>query len=180
MIFIVGCLAFLAFLVGGLPVFFISVKRAFTNKQRDVLVPFWIAVSCLLLFVISTSVLAAWHPQAHIYVYLIGYLVLSALLLVIGTVAVSLMIARTNFQLSELKFTFVPEIIILFGMVVSVVSSTALIILITVHAPQLFNTQDVSSPMFITGIVFMALGTIFASMGLKRDMIKGFDQLTHV
>lgn len=114
------------------------------------------------------------------FTFVIGYFVLFALLLMGGTAAVSLMIARTNFRLSELKFTFVPEIVILFGMVVSVVSSTALIILITVHAPQLFNTQDVNSPMFITGIVFMALGTIFASMGLKRGVIKDFDQLARV
>lgn len=179
-IFIVGCLAFLALLIGGVPLVFISVKRAITNKQRDVLVPFSIAVSCVVVFVVTTAVLATWHPQTHIYAYLIGYLVLLTILLLTGTVVVSQMIARTDFQLSELKFVLVPEIVILFGMVVSVALSTLLIIMITVHAPQLFNSQDVDSPMFITGIVFMALGTIFASMGLRRTMIKGLDQLTHV
>ncbi|WP_142292125.1 hypothetical protein [Bacillus sp. OV166] len=56
--------------------------------------------------------------------------------------------------------------------------STILIVRITVHAPQLFITQDVSSSMFITRIILMSLGTIFASMGLKRGTIKGIDQLT--
>ncbi len=178
-IFIVGCLTFLAFLIGGLPLIFVSVKRAITNKQRDVLVPFSIALSCLFMFVISTAILAAWHPQTHIYAILIGYLVLSALLLMVGTVVVSLMISRTDFQFTELKFMFIPEVVILFGMIVSVVLSTILIIMVTAHAPQLFGSQDVDSPMFITGIVLMALGTIFASVGLRRGIIKGLDQPTH-
>jgi hypothetical protein len=32
--------------------------------------------------------------------------------------------------------------------------------------------------MFITGIIFMSLGTIFATLGLKRGTIKGIGQLT--
>jgi hypothetical protein len=96
----------------------------------------------------------------------------------VGTVAVSLVVAKTEFQLSELKFVYISEIIILFSMVLSVVLSTILIVRITAHASQLFITQDVSSPMFITGIVFMSLGTIFATLGLKRGTIKGIDQLT--
>lgn len=179
-IFIAGCLAFLAFLTGGLPLIFISVKRAITKKQRGVLIPFVIAVSCLVVFIVLTAGLAAWHPQIHIYSILIGYLTLSALLLMVGTVAVALVIARTDFQLSELKFTFVPEIAILFGMVVSVVLSTILIIMITAHGPQLFSTQDVDSRMFITGIILMALGAIFASIGLRRGMIRGLEQSTQV
>ncbi len=172
-VFIVGCLAFLAFSIGGLPLVFISVKRAITNKQKDVLVPFSIAISCLLLFVLTTVILADGHRNAyartHIYTFLIGSLVLFAILLMVGTLSVSLVIARTEFQLSELKYVFIPEVVILFGMIVSVVLSTIFIILITAHAPQLFNTQDVGSPMFVAGVVFMALGTIFASIGLRRD-----------
>ncbi len=44
-------------------------------------------------------------------------------------------------------------------------------ILIGVYAPQLFNTQDVGSPMFITGLIGMAIGTLVASMGLKRGKL---------
>jgi hypothetical protein len=131
------------FLVGGLPLTFLSVKRALKNKQTDVLVRFSVAASCLALFAICTIVLAAWHPQIHVYICLIGYLILSAILLMVGTVSV-----------------------------VSVVLSTMLIIVITAHAPQLWNTQDVNSPMFITGLTFMALATIFAAMGLRRGTIR--------
>lgn len=183
-VFIVGCLAFVAFLVGGLPIFFISVKRAIKHRQRDALVPFWVALSCLVLFILETAILADWHQLAfakhHFIEFFLIYLTLVAIELITGTVSVSLTISRTNFQLQELKFMFVPEIVILFGMGVSVVLSTILIILITVYAPQLLNTQDVGSPMFIMGIIFMALGTIFASMGLKRGTIEGHDQLTQV
>ncbi|KPV44112.1 hypothetical protein [Alicyclobacillus ferrooxydans] len=175
--FIAGCLSFLAFLIGGLPVFFISVRRAIKHKQKNVLMPFGVALSCLVISVIATAVLADWHHIAyaltHIYVFLGGYAVLLALMLTIGTVAVSLMITRTDFQLSELKFVFYPEVVILFCMGVAVVMSTILIIAITAYAPQLFNTQDVGSPMFITGLFCMALGTIFAWMGLKRGQSKG-------
>jgi hypothetical protein len=177
-IFIVGFISFLAILIGGFPIFFISIKRAFRNGKQDVLSPFWVALSCLLLFALFTAILVIWHPHAHIYAILIGYLIISALLLVVGTVAVSLVVAKTEFQLSELKFVYISEIIILFSMVVSVVLSTILIVRITAQASQLFITQDVSSSMFITGIVFMSLGTIFATLGLKRGTIKGIDQLT--
>lgn len=183
-VFIVGCLSFLAILIGGLPIFYISVRRAIKNRQRDALIPFWTALSCLLLFIISTSVLANWHQIAfakhHFYVFFLSYLTLIGIELIVGTVSVSLTLARTDFQIRELKFMFVPEIVILFGMIVSVVLSTIFIILITVYAPQLFNSQDVGSSMFITGIIFMALGTIFASMGFKRGTIQGLDQLTRV
>lgn len=179
-VFLVGCLSFLAFLVGGLPVFFISVRRAIKNKQHEVLAPFRLAVLCLFVFVAMTAMIGIFHPQHFVYMYLIGYLTLSALLLIIGTVAVSLVVARTEFQLSELKLVYIPEIVIVFCMVVSVVLSTTLIIAVTAHAPQLFHTQDVSSQMFIVGLVFMALGTIFAAMGLKRGMVRGWDQLTQV
>lgn len=183
-VLIVGCLAFAAFLVGGLPIFFISVKRAIKNRKRDALVPFWVALSCLALFILETAIFADWHQIAfaehHLIGFFLSYLTLVAIELIVGTISVSLTMSRTDFQLRELKFLFVPEIVILFGMVVSVVLSTVLIILITAYAPQLFNTQDVGSPMFITGIIFMALGTIVASMGLRRGTIKGFDKLTQV
>ncbi|KLU64538.1 hypothetical protein DEAC_c34840 [Desulfosporosinus acididurans] len=175
-IFIVGFISFLAFLIGGLPIFYISVRRAYRDRKQNVLSSFRVAVSCLLLFAIITVILAIWHPQAHIYNILIGYLLLSALLLVVGIVAVSFVIARTEFQLSELKFVYIPEIIILFGMLASLVLSTILITRITANAPQLFITQDVSSTMFITGIIIMSLGTIFAVIGFKRGTVVQFEQ----
>jgi hypothetical protein len=92
-------------------------------------------------------------------------------MLIIGTVAVSLMIQRTEFQLSELKFVFIPEVVILFCMGVAVVMSTILVITITAPAPQLFHTQDVGSSMFITGLFCMALGAIFGVMGIRRGMV---------
>ncbi|QSO48429.1 hypothetical protein [Alicyclobacillus mengziensis] len=98
---------------------------------------------------------------------------LFAVMLIVGTVAVSLMITRTDFQLSELKFVFIPEVAILFSMGVAVVMSTFLIIRISTYAPQLFHTQDVGSPTFITGLLCMGLGTIFALIGFKRGSIKG-------
>ncbi|WP_100489006.1 hypothetical protein [Sporolactobacillus pectinivorans] len=181
-VFIVGSISFLTILIGGLPIFFISVKRAFKNRKSDVLHPFWFSLSCLLLFALFTAIftvmLVFWHLQAYIFALLIGYLILSTLLLIAGTAAVSLVVIRTEFQLSEIKFVYIPEIVILFGMAVSVVLSTILIVQITVHSPQLFMTQDVNSLMFITGLFLMSLGTIFASMGLKRGSIKGLDQIT--
>ncbi|WP_067929194.1 hypothetical protein [Alicyclobacillus shizuokensis] len=169
--FIAGCISFLALLIGGLPVFIISLRRAIQHRQRNVLIPFAVALSCLLISILATGGLATWHPLTHIYVFLGGYVALMALMLIVGTVAVSLMIQRTDFQLSELKFVFIPEVVILFCMGVAVVMSTILIITITAYAPQLFNTQDVGSPMFITGLFCMALGTIFGTMGIRRGMV---------
>ncbi len=180
--FIAGCLSYLTFLIGEFPVLFISLRRAIKLMQKNVLMPFGVALSCLHISILATVVLANWHhigyAMTHIYVFLGGYFVLFAVMLIVGTVTISLMITRTEFQLSELKLFFIPEVVILFCMGVAVVMSTILIITITAYAPQLFNTQDVGSPMFITGLFSMALGTIFASMGLKRGTIKGLDQLT--
>ncbi|GLV12968.1 hypothetical protein Heshes_06520 [Alicyclobacillus hesperidum] len=39
--FVAGCISFLAFLIGGLPVFFISLRRAIKRKQKNVLIAFW-------------------------------------------------------------------------------------------------------------------------------------------
>jgi hypothetical protein len=171
-ILIVGFLAFIMFLIGGIPIFFVAIRRAFKNKQRNILVPFRIAVSSLLLFILSTGILASWHQiafmQNHFLTIFLCYLTIVAICLITGTVSVSLVLAKTDFQLKELKFIFVPEVVILFGMAVSVILSIILIILITIRAPQLFATQDVGSSMFITGISFMALGMIFAVIGMKR------------
>ncbi len=173
--FIAGCLSFLAFLIGGLPVFVISLRLAVKHKQKNVLMPFGVALSCLIISIISTIILANWHhigfAMTHIYLFFGGYIVLFAMMLIVGTVSVSLMITRTDFQLSELKYVFAPEVVILFGMIVSLVMSTILIIIITAYAPQLLTTQDVGSPMFITGILLMALGAIFGIMGMKRGLV---------
>jgi hypothetical protein len=179
--FIVGCLSFLAFVIGGAPVLFITAKRAINNKQKDVLVPFGVAVLCLFLFILSTAILANWqhigYAVSHIYVFIGGYFIFFAVLLIVGTIAVSLMISRTDFQLSELKYVYVPEIIILLCMFVSVVSSIILFYSVMVHAPHLLNTQDVGMRMFIEGVVLMIFGAALAFMGMKRGMNKASGQL---
>lgn len=167
-IFIVGFVAFLAFLIGGLPLTFVSVKRAIASKQRNVLIPFVSALSCLIAFVAATAGLAIGHPQSHVLGWLIGYLAMSAVLLIAGTILISIMISRSEYQSKELKLLQVPQIVILFGMITSVLLATIFIVVITTQAPQLFVTQDVDSRMFVTGVVLMALGTIFAAMGSHR------------
>lgn len=182
-IFLLGCFAFLAFVLGGLPVFLVSVKHAFKKKQKDVLAPLSVAVTCLILFALSMGVLADWHhlPYAkdHLLSFLIAYFSVFLVLLLIGTIAVSLMITRTEFQLAHLKFAFIPEIVILFCMVVSVVMKAAYIIALIAQAAQLSNYQYAGSLIYVMGIAMMALAAIFAAMGLKRGMIKEIGQLAH-
>jgi hypothetical protein len=182
--FVVGCLSFLAFVIGGAPVLFITAKRAINNKQKDILIPFGVAVLCLLMFILATAILANWHhigyAVSHIYVFIGGYFILFTVLLIVGTIAVSLMISRTDFQLSELKYVHVPETVILLCMFVSVVSSIILFYSILVNAPHLLNTQDVGLRMFIEGVVLMILGTVLAVMGMKRGINRGPNKLTQV
>jgi flagellar biosynthesis protein FliQ len=71
------------------------------------------------------------------------YLSLSARILVVGTVVASLVTARTDFQMSELKLVFIPKVTIVFDMIAAVVLSTQLIVTVISHAPQLFITQDI-------------------------------------
>lgn len=176
-IFILGCLSFLAFVIGGLPVFYMTVKRACKNRQKNIPAPLGVAVTCLLLFALSIGILANWHrlPYAkdHLSTFLIGYFILFLILLLIGTFSVTLMISRTEFQLSELKFVFIPEIVILFCMVISVILKAAYIIALIANAAQLTNLQYAGSLIYVMGIMLMALAAIFASMGLKRGIING-------
>lgn len=175
-VFVVGCLAFSALFIGGLPVFWISVKKAFRKRQRNALIPFWLSISCLVLFALATGILADWHhiayAESHPFSFIIGYVMVFSILLIVGTISVSLVIARTEFELSDLRFVLIPEIVILFSMIAAVVLSTILIVLVTVHAPQLFHSQDVSSPMFMTGVVLMTFGTIITAMALRRGTLQ--------
>lgn len=180
-VFVGGCLAFLALVVGGLPMFILSVHRAIKGQQKTVLKAFVVALSCLILFLISTGILADWHQipfaKAHMYIFLISYCVVFLILLTIGTVSVSLILSRSDLRLTELKLMFIPEIIIVFSMVISVILSTVFILALIAYAPQLFQTQDTGSLMFVTGIFLMALGTIFSGIGLKRGMNR---ELKHI
>lgn len=180
-IFICGCLAILALMLGGLPLFFVAIKRAIKNKQKDVLTPLWIAVSCLFLFIISTGILADWQhisfARDHMYIFLISYFIVFLMLLAVGTFSVSIIVSRADFKLSELKFVFIPEITIFFSMIVSASLSILFIISLIFYAPQLLNTQDVGSAMFITGILLMMLSTIFAALGLKHGMVRDINIL---
>jgi hypothetical protein len=183
-IFIIGGLSFLAFLIGGLPVFLKIVKRAIKSKQKDVLTPLYVAVSCLFLTVISTVILANWQhilfARAHMITFFICYFITFLILLLIGTISVSLMIVRTEFQMSELKFVFIPKIVVLFCMVVSVIMSTIYFITLIIYASQLSHAQYIGSLLFVMGILLMALAAIFAALGLKRGIIKNFEQLIQV
>jgi hypothetical protein len=183
-VFIIGCLAFLAFLFGGVPIFLLSVKRAIKNKQRDVLISLCVAVSCLFLFLLSTGIIANWqsiaYGRTHFITIVIIYFIIFLVLLLIGTLSVSFMVSRTEFQLSELKLAFIPGIFILFVMVLSVILSVIYIITLISYASQLANTQYAGSLIFVTGIILMTLATIIATMGIKRGINKGSDQLAQV
>ncbi|MBB6729956.1 hypothetical protein [Cohnella zeiphila] len=168
-IVILGCMASVSFLAGGLLLIYMSVRRGVTGKQSDILKRFGIAIVCLILFAV-TAVWGMRTPQPSL---LNEFLMLFALLFIaVGTVAVSQMIARTEFILSELKWVFIPKIIISLSMIISLVLAIVFIIMIISHAPQLIFSQDMDRQMFsMTGVIFMALGTIFASLGLRRGGI---------
>lgn len=102
----------------------------------------------------------------------ICYLIVIAMLLVAGTIFISMLIVRTEFQWSKLRFVFIPEMIILFGMIVSVVLSIMLVVFVTVDAPQLFVTQDVNRTMFIVGITCMSIGTMFTAIGVRVGAVR--------
>jgi hypothetical protein len=95
----------------------------------------------------------------------ICYLIVIAMLLVAGTIFISMLIVRTEFQWSKLRF-------VLFGMIVSVVLSIMLVVFVTVDAPQLFVTQDVNRTMFIVGITCMSIGTIFTAIGVRVGAVR--------
>jgi|GEM_PF-4570967 len=166
---IVGCIGFVVFLLAGMPLFFVSIKRAMEQRKKSVLLPFGIALGCALAALLATGGIAWWRPERHVYVYLLSYLAVMAILLITGTVAVSLVVARTEFQARELRLVFVPETAILISMVIAALLSILSLIRITSYAPQLLITQDVNGPLFITGIVFMALGAIFSGLALRRS-----------
>lgn len=166
-----GLIGFLAFLAGGLPVFAIASKRAFTKQLRGVIAPFWIAVLSLVAFLEATGAVALWHPRSHIYVWVIGYPTIVALLLIIGTVSVARVVAKSDFTVRELKRVQLPEWVIAGTMTVAFVAAAILVIVISTAAPQLWTLQDVNSPIFVVGMVMMAIGTLLAYIGLSRSRL---------
>lgn len=173
--FFSGCLAFLALMLGGLPLIVFSIKRALSQKQKNVLLPFGIAVGSLIVFLVSTAIVANWHTIGFVtrpYVFFGCYFVVFLLLLIIGTASIALVIARTDFKLSVLKFVTIPKIILLGCIVISIITSATLMICIFSSAPQLFHSQDVGGGMFITGLFLMTLATLLAVLGFRRGTIK--------
>ncbi|QQE78710.1 hypothetical protein [Alicyclobacillus sp. SO9] len=169
--FIVGCIGFFVFLGVGLPLTYAAVKRAFVNRQKEVLRPFSVAVLFLLLFAAATGTVALWHPQVHVYSYLIGYLVLTAMLLIGGTVAQALVVKRSEYKMKELQLLFIPKVVILAGMTASVLLSVGLIAAVKLNAGQLFQSQDVGWPMAVIAIVLMAIGTGLGWIAIKSGRL---------
>lgn len=168
-LFGVGCLAFLAVVLSGIPILYFALRRAVQNRQAGVLRPFGVAVGCLLLFLGLTAALALFHPYGVSLMYcILVYLIICLLLLIIGTTAVSLVVRRTEFAQSELRFTTLAEVLVLLCMLVSVVASVLLIVFIHLDAPRLLMTQDVNLPMFVIGIALMVIGAFIAGFGLKK------------
>jgi hypothetical protein len=166
---VAGCLAFVVFLCAGIPIVWKAVQRAAAQRQNNVLRLFWTAVTCLALFIVSTVIVWAWHPPVSV---LAGYLLVVLLLVVIGCVSVASMVAKSPFEPADLTFVVAPEAVLSFFMAATVALSAILIGVVAAHTPQLFQSQDVSAPIFIIGIVFMAVGTLVSGGALFRGVSK--------
>ena len=158
-----GGLAVLGALGGGLPLVAVAVRRAARGSGRAVLRSFYWAVGCVLLFAASTLVADLRTPVA-LFAFLAGFLILLA----VGTVAVSLLVLRADLSPRELRWTAVPALLIVFGMLGSLVAAVALAALVVSAAPGLLTTQDVTPGLLSAGLLLIALASALALFGLRR------------
>lgn len=172
---IAGLVAFLAVIVGGLPILGIVLARAIRTRRRDVLIALavpLIAIALLTVYALLAS--AAWTqrqrptpnaPFTLLTVLLqLGLIVLIGLAVVASTAAIAVAIARGEPDARELRFAFIPAAITTAAMGAGALATFVLAALTAMEAPELgaLGTVPVT--------LMMAAATALATTALRRGI----------
>lgn len=176
-------IALLAVLVGGLPIAFAVLRRAFTERRRDVLLlfavpPISLAVWLLWTWIIATKIAPVGNDPAHYAIpglLLLSWIGLFVLAAIASTAAVSLAIARTDVAPGLFRFALGPATVATLAMVVMLGAVVAWGLIVHSAEPAYLsrNTGPVAiqtsvSTHLIGEIAVMLVATLIAVAALIR------------
>src|SRR5690349_9565025 len=137
-----GEFAFLMILVGGLPIIASAIKQAFAARQRDVLLLFGLAALMILIFVVEVILTISWQWWHAIDPNGGFFAILSLLVLIVVTVALSRAVARGKTSLRVLRFALVPATGVTIAMGVSAMATIVETVLFFTETPQVLTSSD--------------------------------------
>jgi MFS family permease len=170
-----GIVAFLAMIVGGLPVLGIVFVRAMRMRRRAVLLSLAVpllAVALLAVYALLAS--AAWTqrqqptPNApftlRAVLLQLGLVALIGLAVAASTAAIAVAVARGEPDERALRYAFAPATVATLAMVAGLLGTLALCALTITETPQLRSFGDVPV------VLMMGAATVLAMMALRRGM----------
>lgn len=170
-----GGVAFLAILIGGLPIIGTLVVRAVRARRRDVLLPLltpFLAVALLAGYALLAS--GTWTarqtsapdaPLTPLAVALqIGLVALVALAVAGSTAGVAIAVARGEPEARVVRFALAPAVVATLAMGAGMLATLALGALTAAEAPQLRSVG------FVPVILLMCGATVLAGLSLSRGM----------
>jgi len=175
-----GYAGLLALLAGGTPLVLVALKRAYQTRQREVLRPLavatgisvvYVAYSVVVFVVVSSRPGTGVRPLRPMDEWLsLIWLLFSCVGLVVGTICVSLAVARGDVGASLIRLALIPAAITTLCIAVSLGATATLTTLIVNEAPGLMDSQD-SGGVFLVAIVgFMGIALAIALAGLVRGL----------
>jgi len=168
-------LAFLAVLVGGLPMLLTAVREARTHRPRDV--RRLAVLPCSLLLLGACDAFEEVRRRAHIVLPLHLGTVLDLLFhllffLAAGMCAISIgrLVGRTRLTGRLLRFALVPAALATLGMGITIGATVAWFILTRANAPTLFSSPALTMAGFVGLVVVMLVSTLLVG----KAVIRGF------
>lgn len=174
---IAGLVAFLAVIVGGLPLLGMVLVRAIRTQRRDVLIALAVpllAIALLTVYALLAS--AAWTqrqqptpnaPFTLLAVLLqLGLIVLLGLAVVASTAAIAVAIARGEPDTRALRFALIPAAITTAAMGAGALATLVLAALAAMEAPELGALGSVPVTLM------MATATVLATVALRRGIYR--------
>ncbi|MGH2516986.1 MAG: hypothetical protein ACRDHP_15145, partial [Ktedonobacterales bacterium] len=175
-----GFVGLLALLAGGVPLVLVALKRAYQARRRAVLRPLVIATAVSVayaLFTIATFLIAESRPGTGIRplrpvdaILSLLWVLFSAVGLIVGSICVSLAVARSEVATSLVRLALIPATITTLCIAVSLGATAALTALIVNEAPGLMDSQDSGGFILACILAFMVVALVIAVAGLVRGL----------
>lgn len=180
---VVGLIALLAIVIGGLPMFYVVLRNSFRERH-------WKLLGVLALPVVAVAILAGYavlassvwtqrtiqsNPAAPFTALALVLQIVFLLLLcatIIGSVAaVALAVKRSHFSDRLLRFVLIPAAIVTFSIVGGLIATAILAVFIMTEAPQL------ASPVMILVIALMMIVAVALAVNALLRGVKAAREL---
>lgn len=167
---VAGVIAAIGIAAGGLPLVRTAARHAMKTSHREVLRPLGWALGSAVLFGLASLAMLLTRGGAQV---VAAYLILSLVVLAVGTVAVTRLVLKADFAESELRIVRVPTLLVLYGMGGSLAAALALGAFLVAAAPSLLASQDVGPVTYTIAILLIGLGNLLALSGGGRSRSHG-------